>query len=128
VYGKLIFVNLNVFVIYQIHDFCVNNFRYHSVADDYHSYNHYQTFAAYEEVVEVAVAVAHIQNVAAVAAAVVVVVEVALDIAGNYNVTMNHYIHCNDGDFAVEVEVAVAVVEYSMDNKIHLVNVEFPAK
>jgi hypothetical protein len=40
-------VNMNVcfFVIYQIHDFCVNNFRYHNgaVGDDYHSYNHYQT-------------------------------------------------------------------------------------
>ena len=31
-------------VIYQIHDFCVNNFHYYNVADDdYHSYSHYQT-------------------------------------------------------------------------------------
>lgn len=39
-------------VIYQIHDFCVNNFHYHNVADDdYHSCSHYQTSAtAYEAV------------------------------------------------------------------------------
>jgi hypothetical protein len=104
-------------VIYQIHDFCVNNdFRYHSVAvGDYHSYNHYQTFddSAYEEVA--AVVVAHIQNV----------VEVVSDIADNYNemMMMIHYIHCND-DFVVAVEEVVVVEEYLKDNKIHLVNVE----
>lgn len=32
-------------VIYQIHEFCVNNFHYHNAVDDYR-YSHYQTLAA----------------------------------------------------------------------------------
>lgn len=40
-------------VIYQIHDFCVNNFHYHNVVDgDYRWCSHYQTLAtAYEAAV-----------------------------------------------------------------------------
>lgn len=41
-----------MFVIYQIHDFCVNNFHYHNAVDDYHWCSHYQTLAtAYEAAV-----------------------------------------------------------------------------
>lgn len=35
-----------MFVIYQIHDFCVNNFHYHNVVDgDYRWCSHYRTSA-----------------------------------------------------------------------------------
>jgi hypothetical protein len=107
-----------IFVIYQIHDFCVNNFHYHNVVDYY--YIHYQTSTAIAcELVAANDPSDH--NLSADCCHY-------RQTGDDCNVAKCHF-HCScfDGDNAdavVAVAVAVAFLDWSASsNKSHLANV-----
>lgn len=98
-------------VIYQIHDFCVNNFHYHNEVDgDYHWCNHYRTLVI---ACEVAVAmVDHNSNVDCH----------RTDDDCNVTRVQSHLTYFDDDN--ADAAVVVAAVDSMADNKSHLVNEE----
>lgn len=120
---NLVNMNVSVFfsVIYQIHDFCVNSFLYHNgaVGDDYHSYNHYRTSDDSAREVVAAFVAARRPSAAAVASDTA-----SIDRSATSRCSCCR--HCSDDESEAAVAAAVAVVEYSMDSRIHWVIVERP--